>query len=193
MTDDIERCWSDVPPPAARHAPHPDPRPDGTTPRRSRRTSTTHYRRKHPPGADAARVRPRASVPVHLEPEHESRGWPWSTTGATRFRPRQAPGTCSRASSRSPAAVVGRAGRFVRTASRDVVKLNVARPVFRASRCAKTHLFRIIRDTDMVIQEDEGRRPARIGRPHPEGTALRRISRSFLVEASHAGARPQTS
>ena len=58
----------------------------------------------------------------------------------------------------------------------DVIRRNV-RALFPGTQVEGAHLFRVIRDTDMVIQEDEADDLLEIGRPRAEAAALRRRCR----------------
>ena len=103
-------------------------------------------------GAHAARLRPRPPVPAHLQ----SAARTWRSSSSTTA------GRSSRASScrHSPAALRAAAGRAVageRTAFvflEDVVCANV-QSLFPGTTGQGAHMFRVMRDTDMVIQEDE--------------------------------------
>ena len=71
----------------------------------------------------------------------------------------------------------------------DVIRRNV-RALFPGTQVEGAHLFRVIRDTDMVIQEDEADDLLEIGRPRAEAAALRRpVAAAGRSRHAAAGAR----
>ena len=106
---------------------------------------------RHLPGADAAGVRPRPPVPVHLEPEHELRGG-----GA----PRRTHQVRAREGARRAAAVRGAAGERSDTGPHtfvfleDVVRANI-HELFPGTQVHGAHLFRIVRDADLAIEDED--------------------------------------
>ena len=69
-------------------------------------------------------------------------------------RARQGAGACCRASSRCPTTCRREAGVLAFVFLEDVIRRNI-QELFPGTQVEGAHLFRIIRDTDMVIQEDE--------------------------------------
>jgi polyphosphate kinase len=102
-------------------------------------------------GAHAAGLRSRPSVSAHLESQQE----PCGCREARRphqIRARQATAHGPRDSSRSRSGSASRPTTFAFL--EDVVCANV-QSLFPGTQVKGAHLFRIVRDTDMVIQEDE--------------------------------------
>ena len=150
MMDDVERCWSDVLRPrlAAHRIRILDP---------SAYTAAVedylhdHYRRNiHPV------LTPLAFDPGHPFPFISNLSMNLAVVveqdGRTRFARVKLPDVLARFIP-VPASVVGEAGDSFALLE-DVVKLNIAN-LFPGVAVRETYLFRIIRDTDMVIQEDE--------------------------------------
>ena len=150
MTDDIERCWSDVLRPLLATHRIRILDPTDYTPAVEAYLHD-HYRRNiHPV------LTPLAFDPGHPFPFISNLSMNLAVAvehdGRTRFARVKLPDVLARFIP-IPAAVVGRAGDSFALLE-DVVKLNVA-SLFPGVAVRETHLFRIIRDTDMVIQEDE--------------------------------------
>jgi polyphosphate kinase len=150
MTDDIERCWSDVLRPLLATHRIRILDPADYTPAVEAYLHD-HYRRNiHPV------LTPLAFDPGHPFPFISNLSMNLAVAvehdGRTRFARVKLPDVLARFIP-IPAAVVGRAGDSFALLE-DVVKLNVA-SLFPGIAVRETHLFRIIRDTDMVIQEDE--------------------------------------
>ena len=150
MMDDIERCWSDVLRPllATHRIRILDPA-DYTA--AVEEYLHDHYRRNiHPV------LTPLAFDPGHPFPFISNLSMNLAVVvehdGRTRFARVKLPDVLARFIP-IPASVVGRPGDSFALLE-DVVKLNVA-SLFPGIAVRETHLFRIIRDTDMVIQEDE--------------------------------------
>ena len=129
---------------------------------------TTYFSREICPGADAAGVRSRASVPVDLEPEQELRRGGRGTAGGRSSRASRCP-TCCRASSRCPERSARR--RHDRSSFvEDVIRANIQElfPGHAGQGCASVprHPRRRPRD-----RAGGGRRPAGDGRSQPEAAA----------------------
>ena len=150
MMDDVERCWSDVVRP--RLATHRirilDPADYSPA---VEDYLQDHYRRNiHPV------LTPLAFDPGHPFPFISNLSMNLAVVveqdGRTRFARVKLPDVLARFIP-IPASIVGKPGDSFALLE-DVVKLNVA-SLFPGIAVRETHLFRIIRDTDMVIQEDE--------------------------------------
>ena len=150
MMDDVERCWSDVLRPllAAHRIRILDPA--DYTPAVEAYLHE-HYRRNiHPV------LTPLAFDPGHPFPFISNLSMNLAVVvehdGRTRFARVKLPDVLARFIP-IPASVVGEAGDSFALLE-DVVKLNIAN-LFPGIAVREAYLFRIIRDTDMVIQEDE--------------------------------------
>ena len=150
MMDDVERCWSHVLRPllAAHRIRILDP---GDYTPAVEAYLHDHYRRNiHPV------LTPLAFDPGHPFPFISNLSMNLAVVveqdGRTRFARVKLPDVLARFIP-IPASIVGTAGDSFALLE-DVVKLNVA-SLFPGIAVRETHLFRIIRDTDMVIQEDE--------------------------------------
>ena len=110
-----------------------------------------YFSREICPGAHAARLRSRAPVPVHLELEQELRGGR-PPRRAHEVRQGEGPG---RASALHPrAAGISPAGGTTYVFIEDVIRVNI-QELFSGTQVKGAYLFRIIRDTDLEIEEDE--------------------------------------
>ena len=150
MMADIERCWSDVLRPllAAERIRILDK--DDYTPAVTRHLRDYYQRNIHPV------LTPLAFDPGHPFPFISNLSMNLAVVveqnGRTRFARVKLPDVLSRFVP-IPASTVGKKGDTFALLE-DVVKLNVA-SLFPSVEVRGAHLFRIIRDTDMVIQEDE--------------------------------------
>ena len=150
MMADIERCWSDVLRPllAAERIRILDK--DDYTPAVTRHLCDYYQRNIHPV------LTPLAFDPGHPFPFISNLSMNLAVVveqnGRTRFARVKLPDVLSRFVP-IPASTVGKKGDTFALLE-DVVKLNVA-SLFPSVEVRGAHLFRIIRDTDMVIQEDE--------------------------------------
>ena len=152
MTDDIERCWSDaLRPLLATERIQILDRADYTPAIETHTSATTTLRNIHPV------LTPLAFDPGHPFPFISNLSMNLAVVvehnGRTRFARVKLPDVLPRFAP-IPAAVAGEAGDSFALLE-DVVKLNVASLFPGADRARGAPLFRIIRDTDMVIQEDE--------------------------------------
>ena len=150
MMEDVERCWSDVLRPVLATHRIRILDPADYTPAVEAYLHD-HYRRNiHPV------LTPLAFDPGHPFPFISNLSMNLAVVveqdGRTRFARVKLPDVLARFI-RIPASIVGKAGDSFALLE-DVVKLNVA-SLFPGIPVRETHLFRIIRDTDMVIQEDE--------------------------------------
>ena len=138
-------------PAAARGRRHPLPRAERLH-ARDRHVADAVLQGPDLPGADAARVRPRPSVSVHLEPA--ARTWRCVVRhgGRTKFARVKVPDMLPRFVP-LPAGLAPHGGTaFVFL--EDVIRRNI-QELFPGTQVEGAHLFRVVRDTDMVIQEDE--------------------------------------
>ena len=149
--DEQTACWSRDAASAARGRRHPLPRA-GRLHAGDRRLAGAVFQGPDLPGPHAAGLRPRAPVPVHLEPQHEPGG-----AGAARrphqVRAREGAGHAA-ALRRAAATTCRRTAGAAFVFLEDVIRRNI-QELFPGTQVEGAHLFRIIRDTDMVIQEDE--------------------------------------
>ena len=150
MMDDVERCWSDVLRPLLASHRIRILDPADYTPA-VEDFLHDHYRRNiHPV------LTPLAFDPGHPFPFISNLSMNLAVVveqdGRTRFARVKLPDVLARFIP-IPASVVGKPGDSLALLE-DVVKLNIA-SLFPGVAVRETYLFRIIRDTDMVIQEDE--------------------------------------
>ena len=165
MMRDQAACWQDRLRPALAEAGVTLPR-GGSVHRRDPAVPGSLLQDRHLPAADAAGVRSRPSVSAHLESQQELRGrGPSQPPDEVRARqdPRLLPRFVPLPSSRRSDVRVSR-GRH---------PPEPAASCFPTSTCVDAHLFRVIRDTDMEVQEDAAERPAGVGRSEPEAAARR--------------------
>ena len=97
---------------------------------------------------------PGPPVPVHLEPEQEPRGASSGTAGRTKFARVKVPDMLPRFVAAAGRTSRRKAGHDVRVPRRRHPRATSSE-LFPGTQVEGAHLFRIIRDTDMVIQEDE--------------------------------------
>ena len=150
MTDDIERCWSDVLRPLLATERIQILDQTDYTPAVEAYLRDYYARNVHPV------LTPLAFDPGHPFPFISNLSMNLAVVvehnGRTRFARVKLPDVLPRFVP-IPSAVAGEAGDSFALLE-DVVKLNVA-SLFPGAEVRGAHLFRIIRDTDMVIQEDE--------------------------------------
>ena len=103
--------------------------------------------RRDLPGAHAARGRPRAPVPVHLAPSASR-----SPSGCATPRPASSGSRGSRSRRSCPAWSQVEPDQFVLLD--QVIEANLDE-LFRGMEILETHLFRVTRDADIAIEEDE--------------------------------------
>ena len=175
MLDRAGRVLGATTTPGARRPRHPLPRADRTTPTRSPATCATYFAREICAGAHAARLRSRAIRFPYISNLSKNLAVVVKHDGRTQVRAREAAGR---------SAAVHRScrrgwpiGRDRRSCSSRTSSAPTCRRSFRARRSRARTSSAIIRDTDIVIQEDEARRSARDDRPGPAPAAPRRARR----------------
>ena len=164
---------------------HPLPRAATTTRRRSAQHLAQYFKREILPAADAAGVRSRAIRSRSSRTCSKNFAVVVRHSGRTKFARVKVPDMLPRF---VPLPDDVRRTRRLRSPSSKTSSAPTSRSCSRARRSTSAHLFRIIRDTDMVIQEDEADDLLEIGRPQPEAAALRRARRCCRSKPACRGA-----